>query len=336
MKKIIAGLMATVLVFGAASVLPAQSNVFGTAAIVASAESTEGNYSYDILEDGTARITKYNGSEENLTLPATLGGKKVTTVGENAFQFNRSIITLTVPDGYTTLESHAFFCCRSLDNVTLPNSLTYVGNSCFWGCESLRKCHIPDSVTHFDALVFSKCNNLTDVTLPSGLTVLPGYTFHQCTSLTKLEIPEGVTVIEPMALVDCDKLKNLTIPANAKLEERSVALSTKRNDDGSAELVPTAGVTLYVAAGSQAETYCKNNNIAYKTDGSMPQGTPGDVNGDGKIDVTDLSKVAAHIKSIKTLTDSEMAMADASNDGKIDVTDLSKIAAHIKSIKSLT
>ena len=61
----------------------------------------------------------------------------------------------------------------------------------------------------------------------------------------------------------------------------------------------------------------------------------GDVNGDGKITVTDLSKVAAHIKSVKMLAEEQQKSADVNRDGKITVTDLSKIAAHIKSVKTL-
>lgn len=63
-------------------------------------------------------------------------------------------------------------------------------------------------------------------------------------------------------------------------------------------------------------------------------GRTGDVNDDGKISVTDISLIAAHIKGIKSLSVSK-EKADVNNDGKINVTDTSLVAAHIKGIKSL-
>ena len=61
----------------------------------------------------------------------------------------------------------------------------------------------------------------------------------------------------------------------------------------------------------------------------------GDVNGDGKINVTDVSKVAAHVKSVKALTTDEQDRADVNGDGKVNVTDVSLLAAHVKNVKKL-
>ncbi len=62
----------------------------------------------------------------------------------------------------------------------------------------------------------------------------------------------------------------------------------------------------------------------------------GDVNGDGIVNVTDISKAAAHVKGIKALSEEEFARADVDKDDAVKVTDISKIAAHIKGIRSLT
>ena len=60
----------------------------------------------------------------------------------------------------------------------------------------------------------------------------------------------------------------------------------------------------------------------------------GDTNGDGVINVTDISKAAAHVKGIKGLSDYEQAVADVSKDGTLNVTDVSKLAAKVKGIKN--
>ena len=65
------------------------------------------------------------------------------------------------------------------------------------------------------------------------------------------------------------------------------------------------------------------------------KGIKGDVNGDGKINVTDIVKTAAHVKGLKPLDPDAFTRADVNEDGKINVTDISKIAAHVKGIRKL-
>ena len=65
------------------------------------------------------------------------------------------------------------------------------------------------------------------------------------------------------------------------------------------------------------------------------QGLKGDVNGDGKINVTDVAKAAAHVKSVKSLDSDALSRTDVTDDGKINITDVSKIAAHVKGVKTL-
>ena len=61
----------------------------------------------------------------------------------------------------------------------------------------------------------------------------------------------------------------------------------------------------------------------------------GDVNFDGRIDVTDISLTAAHLKSIRALDECGKVTADADRSEKLDITDLSVIAAHVKGIKKI-
>ncbi|SEK46467.1 dockerin type I repeat-containing protein [Ruminococcus albus] len=56
----------------------------------------------------------------------------------------------------------------------------------------------------------------------------------------------------------------------------------------------------------------------------------GDVNGDGFINITDITLVAAHIKGKKILSEGNFKYADMNADGKVNITDLTKIAAIVK------
>ncbi|MCR5541340.1 MAG: S8 family serine peptidase [Ruminococcus sp.] len=62
----------------------------------------------------------------------------------------------------------------------------------------------------------------------------------------------------------------------------------------------------------------------------------GDINGDRSINVTDITKVAAHIKGRRLLDDYQQKVADINHDGRVNVTDIIKIAAHIKGKRLLS
>ena len=68
------------------------------------------------------------------------------------------------------------------------------------------------------------------------------------------------------------------------------------------------------------------------TDGEYARG---DVNNDGRVNVTDVSRAAAHIKSVKPLDDKALKAADANLDGSVNVTDLSTLAAHVKGVRAM-
>ena len=67
----------------------------------------------------------------------------------------------------------------------------------------------------------------------------------------------------------------------------------------------------------------------------MQSTSRGDVNSDGKVNAVDITKIAAHIKGLKTLTGDQKVNADVNFDGKGNAGDITSIAAHIKGLKKL-
>ena len=61
----------------------------------------------------------------------------------------------------------------------------------------------------------------------------------------------------------------------------------------------------------------------------------GDLNGDNKVNVTDISLLAANVKGIRPLAEEKLDAADLNGDNKINVTDISLLAAHVKGIRPL-
>lgn len=88
-------------------------------------------YSYNILDDGTAEITGYSGEDTDLLIPSEINGNKITSIGSCAFEGCSSLESITIPDGVTSLGSHAFGECFNLKSITLPDSVTNIGEYSF-------------------------------------------------------------------------------------------------------------------------------------------------------------------------------------------------------------
>jgi hypothetical protein len=92
------------------------------------------------------------------------------------------------------------------------------------------------------------------------------------------------------------------------------------------------GFKMRVYKGSAAEKYAKEYGLAYEVIATATS-SKGDVNGDGKVNSTDLVKLAAHVKGKKKL--SNTSKADINGDGKININDVSILAAVLKGKKKL-
>ena len=56
----------------------------------------------------------------------------------------------------------------------------------------------------------------------------------------------------------------------------------------------------------------------------------GDINGDGRVNVSDVGKANAHAKKTKSLEGYEFSCADINGDGRINISDVGKMNAHAK------
>ena len=62
-------------------------------------------------------LEDYNGKDETLTLPTSLNGYPIVSIGSYAFSHNRTLKTIVVPDGYRYIGRNAFSSCRRLETL---------------------------------------------------------------------------------------------------------------------------------------------------------------------------------------------------------------------------
>ena len=64
-----------------------------------------------------------NGETFDLTIPQTIDGKKVVSIGASAFCDCSSLSSIALPDGLETIGEWAFYGCSSLSSIALPDGV---------------------------------------------------------------------------------------------------------------------------------------------------------------------------------------------------------------------
>ena len=126
----------------------------------------ECNLSGDMVyqaSDDAATLVRYFGSDSKVDIPAELGGKPVTEIGEWAFAYYSSLPEVTIPKSVTSIRAFAFRSCSSLTKAIIPEGVTSIGESAFQSCGSLTEVTIPKSVTSIEYFAFCDCGALATV-----------------------------------------------------------------------------------------------------------------------------------------------------------------------------
>src|SRR6266699_1506799 len=84
--------------------------------------------------NGAITITGYTGPGGVVTIPDSINGYPVTSIGSAAFYNKYAMTNVTIPNSVTSIGSYAFFDCTSLTSVTIGNSVTSIGFDAFNSC----------------------------------------------------------------------------------------------------------------------------------------------------------------------------------------------------------
>ena len=176
--------------------------------------ATSGNYTYEV-KSGKAIITDVNTNiSGDITIPASLGGYTVTTIGDRAFYECNRLTGVTVPEGVVEIGEAAFGFCQKLANVSLPTTVKTIADGAFSDCIKLDGITIPDSVEVIGDLAFSNCDNINEVVIPNSVTRLGEYAFGWCNRLSKVTVGNGVSVINAGVFFDCQNLDSVKLGNN--------------------------------------------------------------------------------------------------------------------------
>ena len=186
-----------------------QSKVF--AADTAETPKEQFLYQYNSTYQGI-ELTKYQGKDTVVTVPAEIDGIKVTAVGEKCFYKKKNLTAAALPDTVVSIGDEAFAFCSALERITLPKNLISIGKKAFIMCK-LRSFSMPDSVTELGTEAFSGCRFLEEVVCSRGLLKLDS-AFSGCENLKTVHLlsESKLTEIGEDAFFQCSSLKEITIP----------------------------------------------------------------------------------------------------------------------------
>lgn len=195
----------------------------------------------------TVTITKYTGTESTVILPSTINSWPVTKIGEDAFQDNTTITSVTIPANVTEIGSNAFADCTNLTSVhyagdwsnltiqsgnpavqdaanaplfdfefTPDNTAVIVTNYKYNGAAAdvtIPSRYKGKPVTTIGHAAFFN-SAVTSVTIPDSVTSISDDAFINCPQLTNISIPNSVTYIGFSAFSSCTRLKSITLPSS--------------------------------------------------------------------------------------------------------------------------
>lgn len=209
-------------------------------------------FEYDELEDGTLRITAYNGSSRSVRIPEAIDGKTVVTLQEG-FLSENGIEVLEFPatwkyvlkgeyyEDFFSSEDKAmlraikvdggvvpgYFLnnCINLREVYLADGIEELYQGTFSYCGRLRHVRLPETLkelVYSELLcgVFAKNNSIKKLVLPSSLKVLDAMALSSdmggLPNMEYLVLPEGLEEIHDLPFFDVGNLRELNIPSTVK------------------------------------------------------------------------------------------------------------------------
>ncbi len=157
---------------------------------ITASTGTKVDYQYEVIDDGSAiEITHCigpTGSAEGVVVPSMIDGLSVTIIGDDAFEGNPSISSITVPNSVISIGNGSFQCCIGLKSVNLGNNITSIGNDAFEGSPSITSITIPSNGTFIGDSAFEGCIALASVTLGNDVASIGNDSFEFCFALTFL------------------------------------------------------------------------------------------------------------------------------------------------------
>jgi len=251
--------------------------------------TSSGDYYFYEFDDH-AVLWRYYGSDEEIIIPDEVNGKPVTAANNYAL---------------------------SVD-LSFRNPAKYV--------------EFPDDIKVIQTYFLMFNPNVENIKFPKNLVEIEDDAFYGL-HLKSIDLPEGLEKIGNEVFRG-NKADSVTIPKSVTyIGENAFAQNWNEHEAVYPE-------NIYVYSGSYGEKYVTENNIphivideaedAQKFSDSVKNGLmTGDIDGNGIIDISDLTMLSQFVMNDITLSRDQLNAADCNGDGMTDITDLALLKQYV-------
>lgn len=182
-------------------------------------------FAFEPSADGNSFIVTGIGevNVQNIVIPSTHEGKPVTEIADNAFEGNKEITSLTIPDSVTKIGTNAFFSNKALTTVKFGSRLKTIGIGAFQFCENLtgleatveQMCSIDFKSQYANPLLYAHTltengNKIESIIIPDTVYKIGNSAFYGCDA-NALLIHDNVSSIGDQAFKMCENLTNVKL-----------------------------------------------------------------------------------------------------------------------------
>ena len=155
----------------------------------------------------------------SVKIPSEIDGKPVTKIVASAFNNNKKITELVVPDSVTEIGINAFNNCSNLKEVTIPVDINTV--NCFNGCGATEKITYTYGKTgkmldrtnngdlYFSYTLEYRSSSLTTVVFDDKISHIGDYAFYNQGQLVNVTLPNNEITVGNMAFQNCNNLQSI-------------------------------------------------------------------------------------------------------------------------------
>ncbi len=202
--KIMSMLLTLVIVFG----------IFASAPFSVSA-ATSGDYEYEVLGEDLIEITKYKGNKAKVTIPSKISGNTVYGIGERAFELNKTLKSVAIPESVAYVEDYAFSNCNNLETIILPENLLSIGSGVFAQTAFYNNNdNWEDNILYIDKYLISSTKDIEYVKIEEGTFLIANNAFEDRRKLSEVVFCDSLQLIGTYAFRGCDSLKTVNMTDN--------------------------------------------------------------------------------------------------------------------------
>ena len=177
------------------------------------------------LEEGAFGVEIVNIEYSDYGANVITFADRVTTIGNDAFNYCRNINNISLPESVTAVGERAFYECTGLECITLGSQIKSFGKSAFDNCIAIYSIHISSigdwcqaafanptaNPLHYGGILTINGKKATNVSIPAWATYISDYAFYNYAAMASVKVAKGVKRIGANAFYGCEGLTKVDI-----------------------------------------------------------------------------------------------------------------------------